>query len=442
MSASVPRSSGRAPRSRARSGRAEVSDDRDEEVHALPRARRGQRRAGRLLPRRGRPARRQPVPRRPRAALPRLRPRVARVRRVGRRRAPGGHARLRAARLVPRRRAGAATAAPGRPQHGRHDRRRDGVPGAARSRQAGARRRRGPVAGGASDSGYLRHAAPGDRRGALRGSCARRGPPHGRRRPVGHRGAEGLLRRDAAAAGHGGQDPLPDPESPALPAAVSADRRDARALGRVRPADRAGLRGAVEGADTRRARADDRRRRPHAALGAARGVRRGRDPLPRVTITVFGAGAIGGITGAALARAAHDVVLVDKAADHVAAMNAGGLTVERRDGAETVAVRAITPEKLGPGLGLVLLAVKSQDTRAALEVLAPRLANDGAIVSMQKDRKSTRLNSSHGYISYAVFCLKKKKKQKKIAVSDFLKRSFTKQTIDPQMTRRDFTKLS
>src|SRR2546422_1478015 len=30
-----------------------------------------------------------------------------------------------------------------------------------------------------------------------------------------------------------------------------------------------------------------------------------------------------------------------------------------------------------------------------------------------EDRKSTRLNSSHGYISYAVFCLKKKKNQKK-----------------------------
>src|SRR2546422_2308155 len=28
---------------------------------------------------------------------------------------------------------------------------------------------------------------------------------------------------------------------------------------------------------------------------------------------------------------------------------------------------------------------------------------------VSKDRKSTRLNSSHGYISYAVFCLKKKK---------------------------------
>src|SRR2546422_6770056 len=31
---------------------------------------------------------------------------------------------------------------------------------------------------------------------------------------------------------------------------------------------------------------------------------------------------------------------------------------------------------------------------------------DGAL---RRDRKSTRLNSSHGYISYAVFCLKKKK---------------------------------
>src|SRR2546422_11747401 len=29
------------------------------------------------------------------------------------------------------------------------------------------------------------------------------------------------------------------------------------------------------------------------------------------------------------------------------------------------------------------------------------------------DRKSTRLNSSHGYISYAVFCLKKKKRRRK-----------------------------
>src|SRR2546422_9775835 len=32
-------------------------------------------------------------------------------------------------------------------------------------------------------------------------------------------------------------------------------------------------------------------------------------------------------------------------------------------------------------------------------------------IAQPADRKSTRLNSSHGYISYAVFCLKKKKKK-------------------------------
>src|SRR5437870_7514905 len=36
-----------------------------------------------------------------------------------------------------------------------------------------------------------------------------------------------------------------------------------------------------------------------------------------------------------------------------------------------------------------------------------------------KDRKSTRLNSSHVAISYAVFCLKKKKKNKKINIYNY-----------------------
>src|SRR2546422_6732281 len=43
--------------------------------------------------------------------------------------------------------------------------------------------------------------------------------------------------------------------------------------------------------------------------------------------------------------------------------------------------------------------------RAALPIEA--LPDGGSI--QPPDRKSTRLNSSHGYISYAVFCLKKKK---------------------------------
>src|SRR2546422_7004286 len=51
----------------------------------------------------------------------------------------------------------------------------------------------------------------------------------------------------------------------------------------------------------------------------------------------------------------------------------------------------------------------ARERRVALEdgmvERAERLVEAGA-----QDRKSTRLNSSHGYISYAVFCLKKKKK--------------------------------
>src|SRR3712207_7793996 len=42
------------------------------------------------------------------------------------------------------------------------------------------------------------------------------------------------------------------------------------------------------------------------------------------------------------------------------------------------------------------------------EVLSPSLS--GGRSAAEQDRKSTRLNSSHANISYAVFCLKKKKK--------------------------------
>src|SRR2546422_8613303 len=42
-------------------------------------------------------------------------------------------------------------------------------------------------------------------------------------------------------------------------------------------------------------------------------------------------------------------------------------------------------------------------------IAAPRSSEPRA--PSKRDRKSTRLNSSHGYISYAVFCLKKKTKQ-------------------------------
>src|SRR2546429_6601387 len=44
-----------------------------------------------------------------------------------------------------------------------------------------------------------------------------------------------------------------------------------------------------------------------------------------------------------------------------------------------------------------------------LDILAVLVERGGAdALQLTPDRKSTRLNSSHGYISYAVFCLKKK----------------------------------
>jgi len=102
-----------------------------------------------------------------------------------------------------------------------------------------------------------------------------------------------------------------------------------------------------------------------------------------MTITIVGAGAIGGTTGAALAEAGHDVLLVDSNAAHVEAINAQGLTVEREGKATTTRVRAAHARDLGQGLELVMLAVKSHHTAEALMTLVPRLAAGGTVVSLQ-----------------------------------------------------------
>src|SRR2546422_2694716 len=58
----------------------------------------------------------------------------------------------------------------------------------------------------------------------------------------------------------------------------------------------------------------------------------------------------------------------------------------------------------------VALGPQVLDDRTPLETPHVRLEDAGGVIPLPlRDRKSTRLNSSHGYISYAVFCLKKKK---------------------------------
>src|SRR5690348_18038140 len=51
-------------------------------------------------------------------------------------------------------------------------------------------------------------------------------------------------------------------------------------------------------------------------------------------------------------------------------------------------------------------------TREELVEIVRSASRKGLPISVSGDRKSTRLNSSHPSISYAVFCLKKKKKKK------------------------------
>src|SRR2546422_11016224 len=63
------------------------------------------------------------------------------------------------------------------------------------------------------------------------------------------------------------------------------------------------------------------------------------------------------------------------------------------------------PPVLGGNFGLEL---EAYHFRPDIETQTVSLSANG-FSGKFRDRKSTRLNSSHGYISYAVFCLKKKK---------------------------------
>src|SRR5438445_8470160 len=61
---------------------------------------------------------------------------------------------------------------------------------------------------------------------------------------------------------------------------------------------------------------------------------------------------------------------------------------------------------------LRMFALRSQVPKSSRKLARPEIPvyeKDLSVTSGRRDRKSTRLNSSHANISYAVFCLKKKK---------------------------------
>lgn len=100
-------------------------------------------------------------------------------------------------------------------------------------------------------------------------------------------------------------------------------------------------------------------------------------------ILIWGAGAIGGTMGAYFARAGHRVVLVDRAADHVEAINAHGLRLEGPIAEFTVQARGFTPDQLEGTFSTVFLCVKAHHTLAAARALEPHLAPGGFVVSAQ-----------------------------------------------------------
>src|ERR1700704_4737245 len=107
------------------------------------------------------------------------------------------------------------------------------------------------------------------------------------------------------------------------------------------------------------------------------------DPGGPVRSLVWGAGAIGGTLGAFLARAGHDVTLVDSVAEHVAAVNRSGLTISGPIAAFTPPRPAFPPATLHGAWETIILATKAHHTETAVRALLPHLTPAGCVVSAQ-----------------------------------------------------------
>src|SRR5262245_58273357 len=107
---------------------------------------------------------------------------------------------------------------------------------------------------------------------------------------------------------------------------------------------------------------------------------------------VYGAGGIGGTIGGRLFRSGADVVLIARGAHHDA-IAARGLELRGSARTEVLPIPvADHPDRLTIGSGdVVVLAMKTQDTPAALEALAPRADPDVAVVCAQNGVANERM---------------------------------------------------
>lgn len=97
---------------------------------------------------------------------------------------------------------------------------------------------------------------------------------------------------------------------------------------------------------------------------------------------ILGAGAVGCFYGGMLARAGREVVLIGRAA-HVEAIRCDGLRMQTQNFDDQVQVAASTDAAAIAGAKLVLCCVKSNDTLQAAKEMAPHLAPDAIVLSLQ-----------------------------------------------------------
>jgi 2-dehydropantoate 2-reductase len=98
---------------------------------------------------------------------------------------------------------------------------------------------------------------------------------------------------------------------------------------------------------------------------------------------VWGAGAIGGTMGAYLARAGHDVTMVDNVDEHVAAIARDGIRITGPIAEFTQRVPAFTPATVAGEWDTIMLATKAHHTEAATRALLPHLSAAGCVISVQ-----------------------------------------------------------
>jgi 2-dehydropantoate 2-reductase len=87
--------------------------------------------------------------------------------------------------------------------------------------------------------------------------------------------------------------------------------------------------------------------------------------------------------GAFLARAGHDVTLVDTVAEHVDAINRSGLSITGPIAEFSSALPAFTPDTLHGMWDTIILATKAHHTGAAARALLPHLSDSGCVISAQ-----------------------------------------------------------